>query len=76
MARQLRETGIGASALSGPAPAPLYRVRERYRWHILIRGQDVTRLHARVCQAARSLRASPAARGVRLDLDVDPASLC
>jgi primosomal protein N' (replication factor Y) (superfamily II helicase) len=76
LARLLRETGIGASGLSGPAPAPLYRVRERYRWHILMRGQDVKRLHARVSEAARRFRVSPAARGVRLDLDVDPASLC
>jgi primosomal protein N' (replication factor Y) len=76
LARLMGETGITSKSLSGPAPAPLYRVRDRYRWHLLIRGQDVKRLHARVCEAARRLRASPAARGVRLDLDVDPASLC
>ena len=76
LAGLLREQGIGASALSGPAPAPLYRVRERYRWHILVRGQDGKRLHACVAEVARRLRASPAARAVRLDLDVDPASLC
>lgn len=76
LARLMGEAGIAAKSLSGPAPAPLYRVRDRFRWHLLIRGQDVKRLHARVCEAARRLRASPAARGVRLDLDVDPASLC
>ncbi|HSB73020.1 MAG TPA: primosomal protein N', partial [Candidatus Methylomirabilis sp.] len=76
LARLLREAGVRPGLLSGPAPAPLYRVRERYRWHVLIRGQDVKRLHARVSEAARRLRATPAARGVRLDLDVDPASLC
>jgi primosomal protein N' (replication factor Y) len=75
-ARLLREVGVKADALSGPAPAPLYRVRSRYRWHLLVRGQDLQRLHTRVREAARRLRTSPAARGVRLDLDVDPASVC
>jgi len=51
-------------------------VRSRYRWHLLVRGPDARTLHARVREAARRLRASPAARGVRLDLDVDPASVC
>jgi primosomal protein N' (replication factor Y) (superfamily II helicase) len=76
MARLMREVGMRADALSGPAPAPLYRVRSRYRWHLLVRGPGVRKLHAQVQEAARRLRASPAARGVRLDLDVDPASVC
>jgi primosomal protein N' (replication factor Y) len=76
LARLLREIGMRADALSGPAPAPLYRVRSRYRWHLLVRAQDVRKLHDRVREAAGRLRASPTARGVRLDLDVDPASVC
>jgi primosomal protein N' (replication factor Y) len=76
LARLMREVGMRADAVSGPAPAPLYRVRSRYRWHLLVRGQDVRKLHARVQDAARRLRASAAARGVRLELDVDPASVC
>ncbi len=76
LARLLREVGVRADAMSGPAPAPLYRVRSRYRWHLLVRDQDVQTLHARIREAARRLRVSAAARGVRLDLDVDPASVC
>jgi primosomal protein N' (replication factor Y) len=76
MARLLRGEGVRASSLSGPAPAPLYRVRGRYRWHLLVRDQEAARLHARIRKAARRLQASPVGRGVRLDLDVDPASLC
>ncbi len=75
-ARLLREGGIRGGAIGGPAPAPLYRARSRYRWHLLVRGQDPRTLHTRVREAARRLHASPAARGVRVDLDVDPASVC
>jgi primosomal protein N' len=60
----------------GPAPAALYRVRSRYRWHLLVRGQEARRLHAAMESAAARFRGSAAARGVRLDLDVDPVELC
>lgn len=76
LARLLKEGGMRGGAISGPAPAPLYRVRSRYRWHLLIRGQDPRTLHAHVREAARRLQASASGRGARVDLDVDPASVC
>ncbi len=76
LVRLLRAEGLRPGALSGPAPAPLYRVRGRYRWHLLVRGREVRGLHPRVREAAHRLRASRVARGVRLDLDVDPVNLC
>ncbi len=76
LATQLRAAGVRPDSLSGPAPAQRYRVRGRYRWHVLVRGKDTRRLHAAVQEAARRFRASAGARGVRLDLDVDPASMC
>lgn len=75
-ARLLREAGIRGGAVSGPAPAPLYRVRGRHRWHVLARGPDGGTLHARIREAESRLQESPLARGVRVDLDVDPGSLC
>jgi len=75
-ARLLGEAGVRPEALSGPAPAPLYRLRSRYRWHLLIRGKEPRLLHDRVREAAGRFAQSPAARAVRLDLDVDPVSLC
>jgi len=76
LCRLLHAEGIPADALSGPAPVPLYRVRGRYRWHLLVRGREVSRLHRQVRNAARALRSAAACRGVRLDLDVDPVTLC
>jgi primosomal protein N' (replication factor Y) len=75
-ARLLREAGIREGAVSGPAPAPLYRVRGRHRWHLLARGRDGGTLHTKIREATRRLQKSPLARGVRLDLNVDPSSLC
>jgi primosomal protein N' (replication factor Y) len=75
-ARLARAAGFRPDALSGPAPAPLYKLRSRFRWHLLLRGQDARPLHERVRDAAARFAKSTVSRGVRLDLDVDPASLC
>jgi primosomal protein N' (replication factor Y) len=76
MGRLLRAVRVPGTTVHGPAPAPLYRVRSRYRWHLLVTGRNVGALHRGVAQAGRQLRASPAGRGMRLDLDIDPASVC
>ena len=75
LARRLTASGLPARALSGPAPAPLYRLRSRYRWHLLVHEQG-NRLRARIAEAARQVRRSAFGRGTRVELDVDPASLC
>jgi primosomal protein N' (replication factor Y) (superfamily II helicase) len=58
----------------GPAPAPLARIKGRWRWHLLLRSPEATRLGALLRYAARR---APHARGgaVRLILDRDPVSL-
>jgi primosomal protein N' (replication factor Y) len=76
LGRLLRAARVPGATVHGPAPAPLYRVRSRYRWHLLVTGRNVGALHRGVAQAGRQLRASPAGRGMRLDLDIDPASVC
>jgi primosomal protein N' (replication factor Y) len=57
--------------LLGPAPAPLWRLKGRHRWQLVLKGpkgpgvRDVARVLVR--RAAEMLP-----RGVRLDVDVDP----
>ncbi|MFC1516938.1 primosomal protein N' [Candidatus Margulisiibacteriota bacterium] len=47
----------------GPAPAPLHKLRNRYRWQMLIKGKDLP----------GSLLEPPA--GLKIDIDVDPLNL-
>ncbi len=61
----------GASVL-GPAPCPLERIRDRWRWHLLLKAHSaaaLTRLAGYVAERA------PARPGARLVVDRDPASL-
>ncbi len=59
----------------GPAPAPLARIKQRWRWHLVLRSADRRWLGRLVRYGAR--RAPYAARGgaVRVVFDRDPVSL-
>ncbi|MEJ2033845.1 MAG: primosomal protein N', partial [Deltaproteobacteria bacterium] len=59
----------------GPAPAPLSRLRGRYRWQLLLKGAELNSLH-RLC--SKLLEQPPAAvrkKAVKLTVDVDPDNM-
>jgi primosomal protein N' (replication factor Y) (superfamily II helicase) len=55
----------------GPAPSPLARIKDRWRWHVLLKG-DSPVLGRIVRYAARRL---PRGDGVRVSIDRDPVTL-
>ena len=72
---RLRRT-IGDDAwLLGPAPAPLARLRDRYRWQALLRGSSVRQLHALAGRALPKMRKAADKRKVRLTVNVDPLTM-
>ena len=54
----------------GPAEAPIGRVKDRYRWHALVKAPDSASLHAALDSLERT-----GPRGTTLIIDVDPVSL-
>ncbi len=66
--------GGGEIEVVGPAPAPLARIKRRWRWHLVLRAVDRRLLGRVVRYAAR--RAPHTSRGaVRVVFDRDPVSL-
>jgi len=59
--------------LEGPAPAPLSRLKGRYRWQLLAKGPDPELLHRWISDTLGLL--SPSERA-NIDVDVDPVDLC
>ncbi|MBF0213745.1 MAG: primosomal protein N' [Magnetococcales bacterium] len=55
----------------GPAPAPLFKLRNRHRWQLLIKEREGGRLH-RALSGILSLAESMAGHRIRLEIDVDP----
>jgi primosomal protein N' (replication factor Y) len=76
MARIAFETSSRAGGrvdVVGPAPAPLARLRNRYRYHVMVRSTDRKALRAVLGQLDLARAALP--RSVRCSIDVDPVAL-
>jgi primosomal protein N' (replication factor Y) len=61
----------GSVEMLGPSPAPLYQIKGRYRWQLLLKGKKVSVLQ----HLSRSLCEEGALRGVTVEVDVDPLSM-
>ncbi|MFQ5587575.1 MAG: primosomal protein N' [Nitrospiria bacterium] len=55
----------------GPAPAPLLRLREEYRYQILLKGEDQRKI-APVLKTVSQAWRRGIGKGVRLDIEIDP----
>jgi primosomal protein N' (replication factor Y) (superfamily II helicase) len=58
----------------GPAPSPIDRIRDRYRWQLLLKGSESAVLHG-VCRRILDKHASLAKGDIRIAIDVDPESM-
>jgi primosomal protein N' (replication factor Y) len=67
-----QQSRAGAIDILGPAPAPLERIRDRWRWHVLLRSTDSNLLHHTVKSAGHLLVRK---KGARVLVDVDPLNM-
>ena len=58
----------------GPAPSPLDRLRDRYRWQVLIKGACQDDLHA-VCHQVVTRQGDFTVGDIRIAVDVDPENM-
>jgi primosomal protein N' (replication factor Y) len=65
-------TGREKIEILGPAPAPIEKLRNRYRWQLLLKGKQSSSL---LDLAKRAREALPRSRTVRLHIDVDPYNM-
>lgn len=59
----------------GPAPAPLERIRGRYRWQMLIRSKNLKGLRATLDALKAEIERMRIPSGIRIRFDMDPKSL-
>lgn len=63
----------GANAVLGPAPAPIMRIRERYRWRLLLKTRSVTTLIKGIEPLLTDLEGMCRnQKDLRMVVDVDP----
>jgi primosomal protein N' (replication factor Y) len=73
VAEALREEGGGRLMLAGPGPAPMERLRGRFRQQVLVRSAGRRRLVETVDRALEGLAGKAPRRAIQVD--VDPVSL-
>jgi primosomal protein N' (replication factor Y) len=73
-AQMLIRAGNGGVTVLGPAPAPLARLRGRFRWQVLLAGPSGRDLRRTAAAALEPMRRHASTRGVELGAVVDPQS--
>ncbi len=61
--------------LLGPAPASISKIKGNYRWQLIIKGQQLARLHSALENVINILSKEQVFKGVSLEIDVDPVNL-
>ena len=70
VARDMARREGGSVSVLGPAEAPLYKVKGRYRWQLLLKGVNIAALHS----LAEQILAHSKDPGLRIKVDVDPVN--
>ncbi len=71
----LEKRGIAGIELVGPAPSPIERIRDRWRWHFLLRATSPSNLGRIARYFAERYRMSPGKSELRIAIDRDPVAL-
>ncbi len=72
--RKSVEMGKYKIEVLGPAPAPLDKIKDKYRWQVLLKGSDTDELHA-LCTVLRSQQKALMKSDCELIIDVDPENM-
>lgn len=67
--------GTDPFTVLGPAPAPMPRLRGRYRWQILIKSTDRAATLQAVRWSVEKMERTSLRRSVKFDVDVDPIEM-
>jgi primosomal protein N' (replication factor Y) len=59
----------------GPAPAPIERIKHRYRWQVVVKAQARDELRAALAAMRTEVAPSAAHDGVRVSIDIDPVNM-
>jgi primosomal protein N' (replication factor Y) len=72
LAKEIEKLGLPETELTGPAPAPIARIEERYRFQVFLRTRKITAVTPRLRPLFMD-RAWP--DDIRISVDVDPVDL-
>ncbi len=59
----------------GPAPAPIERIKKRYRWQVMVKSENLTALRTALSAMQTSLARRARDSDVHLSVDIDPVRM-
>ncbi len=69
-----RKVAQKKAEILGPAPSPIDRIRDRYRWQVLLKGENSSILH-QICSEILEQYQKLTKGDIRISIDVDPESM-
>ena len=69
---RIRKIRISDIEILGPSPAPIEKIRNYWRWHLVLKGKNSKALRQKAAEIIDSLKDI---KDVRIDVDVDPINL-
>jgi primosomal protein N' (replication factor Y) len=69
-----RKSAQKNAEILGPAPSPIDRIRDRYRWQVLLKGEKGSALH-QICAEILEQYQKLTKGDIRISIDVDPESM-
>ncbi|HVM97096.1 MAG TPA: primosomal protein N' [Candidatus Acidoferrales bacterium] len=75
LAAHIRQHAAKGVAVLGPTPSPIERLRRRFRWQMLLRGNNGAALRQAARAAREAMRRQASDAEVRVLVDVDPYSM-
>ncbi len=75
VAGKFNHTGANQLEVLGPAPSPLSKLNNRYRWQVILKGKQVLDLKSVMAQAVKDLYAFGSTTGISVSLDLDPMGI-
>jgi primosomal protein N' (replication factor Y) len=72
VAKALRDESIPGLDVMGPSRAPLSKIRNNYRWHLLLKGEERKSLSPFIRRCLRELDSRRLAEAARFSIDIDP----
>ncbi|MBI5664719.1 MAG: primosomal protein N' [Nitrospirae bacterium] len=68
----LSQTGKGGIEILGPSPAPIEKIKNLWRWHIILKGKNAKALRQTAAVILEKIRD---VKEVKIDIDVDPINM-
>jgi primosomal protein N' (replication factor Y) (superfamily II helicase) len=73
--KDIKDVRTDAMRVLGPAPAPIERLRGRYRWQVVVRSTEAAAMRAALASMQVQLGGRDARGGVFVGIDLDPVNM-